>query len=289
MRHASFAIPLLLAATAVADEVVLKDGGKLVGRATRVGDEVVVATPHGETRVKAEKVELVVEGRTVWDDYADKLKATDLKDAAAVAALGSWCKERKLGVEAAEHWKKALALDPDQPEARKGLGFVRLDERWLTVDEYYRARGFVKVADAWVPEEEARRRDADRKTRESFARHEKTIRDAVTKMSSMKRKTRNDAKIALQRYAEEIGDLRLGAFASEVEQFYNAGWREIRTALVKLEVRATWTTLKRPIPTFETSLGGFSTPVRIQLPELSIVSIKTTVLAPAEIELDEDP
>jgi hypothetical protein len=48
-------------------------------------------------------------------------------------------------------------------------------------------------------------------------------------------------------------------------------------------------TLKRPIPTITTSLGAFSTPVTIQLPELSVVSIKTTALIPADIELDEDP
>lgn len=285
-------LPLLLllaASSALADEVLLKDGGKLVGKATRVGDEVVVTTPHGETRVKAESVQLVVEGRTVWDDYADKLKSLDAKSASAEAALGSWCSERKLGVEATEHWKKAVALDDDQPEARKGLGFVRFDDRWVTVEDYYRARGFVKVGDEWIPEEEARRRDAEKKERDAAAKQEKTIRDAVLRMSSMKRKTRNDAKLALQQYAEEIGDLRLASFASDVEDYYNAAWREVKRSLVLVEVRATQATLKRPIPTFTTSLGGFSTPVKIQLPEMSIVSVKTTALVPADIELDEDP
>ena len=108
-------------------------------------------------------------------------------------------------------------------------------------------------------------------------------------MQSMKRKPRNAAKFELQKYAESIGDLRLASFASEVEEYYDASWRAVREELVKVEIRATMATLKRPIPTISTSLGASSTPVTIQLPELSIVSIKTTALIPTDIELDEDP
>jgi hypothetical protein len=285
-----FLLPVLLfAAAASADEVHLKDGGKLVGDATKVGDEYVVETPHGRSRVKASEVALVVEGRTAWDDYADKLKAASDDDAAAQLALGDWCRDAGLASNAKKHWTRAVAIDPDQAEARKRLGFVRHDDRWLTVDEYYVARGFVKVGDKWAPAEEARRSDVARRQREAAAKHEKTIRDAVTQMSSMKRKTRAAGKLALQKYAEEIGDLRLASFASEVAAYYAEGWKEIRRALVLVEIRATHATLKRPIPTFTTSLGGFSTPVNIQLPEMSIVSIKTTVLVPADIELDEEP
>ncbi len=289
MRHAVLPIVLLLAAGASADEVLLVDGGKIVGKATRVGDEVVVTTPHGETRVKADAVKSITVGRTVWDDYADKLKALDAKDAAAQVALGDWCKEHGLGVESQTHWKKALAVDPDQADARKRLGFIRYDDKWLTVDDYYKARGFVKVDGEWISADNARRRDAAKAEREAFKKHEKTIRDAVLAMASMKRKPRNDAKLALQAYAESIGDLKLASFASDVEAYYDASWKAVRASLVQMEVRATSATLKRPIPTITTSLGGFSTPVTIQLPELSVVSVKTTALVPADIELDEDP
>jgi len=289
MRQAALPLVLLLASAASADEVLLNTGGKLVGKATRVGDDVVVATPHGETRVKFESVKSITPGRTVWDDYADKAKALDAKDAAAQVAFGDWCKERELAAESQKHWKAALAVDPDQADARKRLGFVRYDEKWLTVDDYYKARGFVKVGDEWITVDESRRRDAARMEREAAKKHEKTIRDAVLAMQSMKRKPRNAAKLELQKYAESIGDLRLASFASDVESFYNASWRAYRQALVQVEVRATMATLKRPIPTITTSLGASSTPVTIQLPELSVVSIKTTALVPADIELDEDP
>lgn len=288
-RFVPSAAVLLLAAAASADEVLLVNGGKLSGKARREGDEVVVATPHGESRLKAADVKSITPGRTVWDDYAEKAKAADGKDPAAEVALGDWCRANGLGAEAQKHWKAALALDPDRKDARARLGFIRYEDRWLTTDEYYRARGFVKKGDEWIPADEARRRDAAKKESEALKKHVKTIRESVAKMQSMKRKTRLAGKLDLQAYAESIGDTRLGEFASDVAAFYNAQWAEIRRELVLVEVRATLSTLKRPIPTLTTSLGANTTPVTIQLPELSVVSVKTTALVPADIELDEEP
>jgi len=234
-------------------------------------------------------VKSITPGPTVWDDYAERAKKCDAKDAKAQLELGDWCRDQSLAAEAAKHWRQAIAIDPDQAEARKRLGFIRYDERWLTLDEYRKARGFVKVGDEWIPEEESRRRDAARRDRDALAKHAKTIRDAIVKMQSMKRKTRLAGKLALQEYAESIGDLALGSFASQVADYYNAQWKAIRESLVVVEVRATSATLKRPIPTLTTSLGAFTTPVTIQLPELSVVSVKTTALVPADIELDDEP
>lgn len=285
----TLAVLLLLAASAAADEVLLNEGGKLVGKAERKGDEVVVTTPHGETRVKASEVKSITPGRTVWDDYADRKKTADEKDPASLVALGDWCREHELGAEAKRHWTKALELDADHADARKRLGFIRYDDRWLTEEQYYQARGFVKVDGEWISTEEARRRDVAKKDAEALKKHVKTIRESIVKMQSMKRKTRSEGKLALQKYAEERDDLKLAEFASEVAQFYNSEWRTIRETLVLTEVRATHAQLKRPIQNFTTSLGANTTPVTIQLPELSVVSVKSTVLLPAEIELDEDP
>ena len=52
------------------------------------------------------------------------------------------------------------------------------------------------------------------------------------------------------------------------------------------EIRATFSRLKRPITTFETSLasniGG--APVRIQLPELEVIKVRTTAAIPADVD-----
>jgi hypothetical protein len=289
MRRALLtAVILASASVAAADEVLLENGGKLVGRATRSGDDVIVKTPTGEFRVPATQVKSITPGRTVWDEYDEKLKAADQKDAKTQLELGDWCKGKGLTTEGRRHWKKAIEIDPDQADARARLGYIRYEERWLTNDEYYKARGFVKVGGEWVPEDEARRRDAAKIQKAAFEKHIKTIRNALTKLSSMKRKTRAEGKLDLQQYAESIGDTALGSFASDVAQYMNSYWRSYREALALVEVRATQATLRRPIPTLTTSLGAFTTPVTIQLPEVSVVSVKTTVLVPADIELDDE-
>lgn len=279
---------VLASGPALADEILLESGGKLVGKARREGADVIVTMPSGEARLKASEVRSITPGRTVFDDLADKLGDLDAKDAAAHVALGDWCRGKGLSGDARKLWRKAVEIDPDHDEARARLGYIRYEDRWLTPDEYRKARGFVKVGDEWVSGDEARRRDAERLERAAFDRHVKRVRSGMMKLASMKRKTRAQGKLELQKYAEEIGDTRLADFAVEAAQYANAYWTEVKRALVQVEVRATMATLKRPIPTLSTSLGGFTTPVTIQLPELSVVSVKTTALVPAEIELDED-
>ena len=49
---------------------------------------------------------------------------------------------------------------------------------------------------------------------------------------------------------------------------------------ITLTLRPTIANLVRPIPTFTTSLGAFTTPVTIQIPELKIQKAATTVRVP---------
>ncbi len=49
---------------------------------------------------------------------------------------------------------------------------------------------------------------------------------------------------------------------------------------VSLELRPTIATIKRPIAEFTSSLAGLTTPITIQLPELQVASVNTTVVVP---------
>ncbi len=286
---------LLLSTVAMADDVQLVNGKTIEGKARRVGDEVIVETSAGELRLPADEVREIVPGKTRADRYQERAKALPKDDAEgaadAHAALADWCKEQKLSVQARRHWKRAVEIDPDHRGAHAGLGHVRYESRWLTQTEYYEARGFVRSKGAWVHRDELARRTAIAARDKALREHVKTIRDSVTKMSSHKRKTRLVGRVALQEYAEGRGDLELAAFATRVAEHYNAAWRVQRIrqrATALTEIRATHSQLKRPIPTIQTSLGANSTPVTIQLPELAIAQIKTTVRVPLNIELDED-
>ena len=251
------------AATALADDIHLTNGGKLEGKARRIGDEVVVESATGEVRLPAKDVKSIDVGPT-------------------------------------KHLREVIALDADRADARARLGFVKYDGRWMNDAEYHEARGFVRSGNEWVSKDEIARREIDRRAREAVQTHTKRIRDCVAKMSSPRRKVRLDGRVALQDYAEKIGDPSLAQFASDVASYYNESWRAVKAewegggggggvgvGTATVEVRATKAELKRPIPEISTSLGGFSTPVRIQLPEMSIVSIRTTARVPITIELDE--
>lgn len=286
----------LLAGVAAADDVHLTNGNTLEGHARRVGDEVVVATPAGELRLPAAEVREIVPGKTRHDRYSERRAALDAgaerDDADAHVALGDWCRENDLDAEARRHWRRALELSPNHRAAHARFGHVRYEGAWLTEDEVQEARGFVKVDGEWVHRDEVARREAERRRQDAIVAHREKIQGCVLRMRSPRRKERLAAKVELQEYAEGRADLRLAAFASDVADHYNAQWRVVRLQLARgsalTEIRATHSTLKRPIPTLTTSLGANTTPVTIQLPEMAITSIRTTVLVPADIELDED-
>lgn len=282
---------LLAAVPAAADEIRLTNGRTLEGKAERVGDEVVVRSSVGEVRLPSKEVASIVVGPTREDLYRERAAKLDAKDPAQQLAFADWCRDQKLTVQEKEHLRALLAIDADHPAARARLGYVKYDGAWLTEDEYHRARGFVKVGREWVSQDEIDRKAAERSARAAMDAHLRTIRECIGKMSSHKRKTRAEGRVGLQQYAEKIGDPSLAQFATTVASYYNEAWRQVKTewegGTATTTVRATSATLKRPIPTIETSLGAFSTPVRIQLPELAVVAVRTTVRMPITIELDE--
>lgn len=280
-----------LAVTAAADEVHLSNGRKLEGKARRVGDEVVVQLAAGEVRLPAKDVLSITTAPTKDDLYRERVAKLDSKDAAQQMALADWCRDQSLAAHERKHLEAVIGLDPDHEAARARLGFIRSDGAWLTQDEYHAARGFVKVGKEWVSKEELAQRQREKSAKAAMEAHLETIRGSMTKMSSPLRKVRLEGKVALQRYAEKIGDPKLADFAGTVARWYNDQWRQVKAewegAEATVTVRATKAELKRPIPVIETSLGAFSTPVRIQLPELSVVRVQTTARLPVTIELDE--
>jgi hypothetical protein len=288
-------VPLVLtlaAASARDDDVLLANGNKLEGKARRDGEFVVIETTTGTMRLDAKDVKSITVAPTKEDVYREQLAKAAPKDAAGHIAMADWARDHGMPAFETKHLKAAIDSDPDHAAARARLGFIRYEDRWVTDDEYHLARGFVRVGGEWVSKDEILRRESERRAKEMAAAHVKRIQACVAKMSSPKRKVRLEGRVALQEYAETLSDPSLAQFATKVATYYNESWRAVKAewegGTATVEVRATKSELKRPIPTIETSLGGFSTPVRIQLPEMSIVSIRTTVRVPISIELDDD-
>ncbi|HVJ79874.1 MAG TPA: HEAT repeat domain-containing protein [Planctomycetia bacterium] len=164
-----------LVATAGADVVRIAGGGKIEG--TVLEDEsddakLVVETKFGKVRVARNKIEAIDRGGA--DDPANyRAEAAKYKDTVDDQfKLALWCLDARLKKQATEHLRRVLALDPDHYGAREKLGYVKVDGKWMTLDESKAAQGLVKDSKGrWVlpqQREEAEKKEAAKKLRAEF-------------------------------------------------------------------------------------------------------------------------
>ena len=184
---------LLLAAVflpgvASADEVFLKGGGHLSGRiVSRSATTIEVDVGAGRIGVPASSVLRIEEGRSPLHEYEERAGRLAAGDVEGWIALAGWAEARGLGTQAREAYHRVLAASPDDPRANEALGNTRMDGRWVSEDESYRARGYVQHEGDWITQaeyeailreraaEDARdrdRREAESRVREAEVRAE---------------------------------------------------------------------------------------------------------------------
>lgn len=135
----------------VADVVYFKGGGKVTGRiVAQNAEKVVVDVGDGTIGVPMERVEEIVSGPSPLDEFEAQATKLQPQDVNGWRALGQWASMKGLQNQSRLAYEKVLAVAPDDAEARRALGFVKLDGRWLTEEESYRARGFVKYQGEWM-------------------------------------------------------------------------------------------------------------------------------------------
>jgi len=150
-----------------ADEVFLKGGGRLSGRVlSRTATSVEVEVGPGTITVPMSSVIRIEERRSVLHDYHERADGLRADDRDGWLRLAKWSSSQGLNTQARQAYTRLLALDPDQADANLALGRMRLDGRWVTEEESYRARGFLAFEGQWVTpaEQESmlRQRDASR-------------------------------------------------------------------------------------------------------------------------------
>jgi hypothetical protein len=177
---------VLVAGAVAADEVYLEGGGRLSGRiVSRTGTTIEVDVGAGRIGVPASSVVRVEEGRSPLHEYEDRAGALAAGDVDGWVALGEWASAKGLGTQAREAYSRALAAAPDDARANEALGNVRMNGRWMSEEESYRARGYVQYEGEWVTaaerdaaeraraaedERDRAREEADRRVREAEAR-----------------------------------------------------------------------------------------------------------------------
>ena len=142
---------LVLAAPAVGDEVVLRNGSVFSGIVREHGDRVTIQMDYGTMTFR--KIDI----REVRK-MDDPLKELELRTVTASAPkdyyeLALWARDRGLQGRGDELLNKAILLDPDHEPARKALGYERHEGQWLKADELMVARGFIKHHGKWLKRE----------------------------------------------------------------------------------------------------------------------------------------
>lgn len=161
----SLLVVLALARPAPADEIVTKSGSKYSGKIVEeTNDHVKIRTKFGGVMtVKRADIASITREVSKSDEFRARLAKIDPGDSAALWELARWCRVEGLGAEFQEAAKKVIAVEPDHAEARKALGHVRYQDRWVTRSEAekleraaleaeMKSKGMVQYKGRWVSE-----------------------------------------------------------------------------------------------------------------------------------------
>ena len=125
----------LLATTAFADRLELLDGRSFVGVVTVAGDTVTVEMTYGTLQFTKKDVRRIVFKETPEEELAKRLAAVAPGDTEALMALAVWAQDhnKSLKRQAKEILTQIIALDGEHAEARRRLGYVKIDSKWRTL------------------------------------------------------------------------------------------------------------------------------------------------------------
>ena len=272
-------ITVLLAGTAAADVVHLRNGKTIEGTVTERGDKVAIKTRFGTITLSRSEVARVEKKAPIEAEFrARRAKIAD-DDVEGRFLLALWLDEKGHEAEARRELEAILKVDPDHRGAHYTLGHVRYDGKWMTESEAMIAQGYVRHEGRWVTAEEKVLFERDQTYRTRVMAIQTRVSALVRSMASPSKAVRKKYHRELVTLARKIESPELEVKANEVAAWYDEAYATLaRRGL--LEIRAQMATLKRPIPTFSTSLGAGSTPVTLHLPEIALVSIGTTVSVP---------
>ncbi len=146
-------VPMLGALPARGETFLLRSGGRIEAQQLNPGraptDPYLLKTDLGlKLSLAPAQVSRVVVRSDVQKQYdAEVLAAPNTAD--GHWQLAEWCKEAGLATERKAHLQKVLDLDPDHEQARTALGFGRVRDRWMTMDDVMLDLGYVRAGGVW--------------------------------------------------------------------------------------------------------------------------------------------
>lgn len=172
-------LALALAASARADIVELRSGGRLDGVVVQQTDQaVVIEASPGRVSIPRSQVVRVTPSRSALQTWRERASTLSGRDVQAWVALARWAEDNGLGTQARESWQRVLAASPGNADANEALHRVQLNGRWVPQEEAYHARGWVNYDGDWMSpaEHEARVRERAAANAEEQQRREAMLR-----------------------------------------------------------------------------------------------------------------
>jgi hypothetical protein len=286
------------AGTARADVLELVDGRFVEGAVEKTAEGYRVRSRFGEATVPLADVKTWTQAKPVDAQIRERLAELKADDAENRAILAKWLADLGRDEEARALAEAVLEIDPESAAAHEVLGHVRHQGVWRTPDEAKKAEGLERHGDRWYTPQEWK--NLGEKEREQVALQEKAalskrvatdVSEAVRLMLSPDPLVSARGRSRLEALGAETGSERIRELPRKVDEVIKA--REAIEAAemspdhasVLGELRVTLSRLKRPIQVFETSLASgpitAAAPVKIQLPELEVIRVNTTIAMPA--------
>ena len=148
---------LALQATARADVLYLKTGGKLEGIVLKeTATALTLDMGMGQVTVPRSSVLRMERKEGALSEFRNRAAAIVPGNVAAYAELARFAASNGLNNVARLMWERVLSYDPRNGEAHRGLGHVLVDGQYVTEEQANRARGLVQFEGRWMtPAEQA--------------------------------------------------------------------------------------------------------------------------------------
>ncbi len=165
---------LLLAPPVRADVFELHSGGEvhgvLVNRDEAPRSTYVVKTHlGGEVTLSADQVKKVSPQTPAQVRY-DQIRAKATDTVEDQWKLAEWCRQNHLLKQRRQHLERIVELNPNHADARHGLGYSKVQGRWVTHDAMMAENGYLRYKGAWLLPQEIEIKERTRK--EKLARLE---------------------------------------------------------------------------------------------------------------------
>jgi len=176
MLSAAFVL-LAFLQPAMGEVFLLRSGGRIEGDLVNADEKprtsYVISLPNGgQVTLDAAVVERVQPVPPELAEYA-KVRRQYPDTVQGQLQMANWCHDHNLTAQRKTHLERVIQLDPDQADARRLLGFKKVKDKWMTLEEEMADKGYVKRNGKWMPRPEAElqeSRDKQRAAERAWAR-----------------------------------------------------------------------------------------------------------------------